>query len=101
MFYALVSETRNEFVWHAKEIYAFNSRKERNEFVRLLNEDADAHRRYRGWDVWPVMWTKYDKAESVTAVEAHKLIKNKFPLRWHTDGDRWTYYMPADLFTAN
>lgn len=95
MFYAKV--TKDDPWGKSYEYYGFRSRRDRATFVRRLNEDAEAHRRYRGYDVWPLMWTKYDHAEELTASEFHKEMPDDRNF-WNTDGDRWTFYLPATLF---
>lgn len=95
MYYAKVTQ-RNP--WGTKyEYYGFTSRHHRNKFVTLLNEQAEAHRNYTGYDVWPCMWTKYDSAEAITAAQFHEAMPDA-SIRWVSDGDRWTFYMPATLF---
>lgn len=95
MYYAKV--TKDDPWGKSYEFYGFRSRRHRNKFVTQLNEDAEAHRNYRGHDVWPLMWTKYDHAEPLTADEFHKAMPDA-RIYWNSDGDRWTFYLPATLF---
>lgn len=95
MYYAKV--TKDDPWGKSYEYYGFRTRNHRNKFVKRLNEDAEAHRNYRGYDVWPLMWTKYDHAEPLAADEFHKQMPDA-RIHWESDGDRWTFYMPATLF---
>lgn len=99
MFYAKVTEDHAFGFPKRVQYYGFRTKRDRNYFVQRLNEQAEAHRNYRGYDVWPCMWTKYDHADALTADEFHEELP-KPSEQWQSDGDRWTFYKPATLYKA-
>ena len=99
MYYAKVTTPAHWGLPEESSYYGFRTRAKRNEFVRLVNEESDAHARYRAHDVWPGLWTKYDHAYAMTAAEFHKEMP-RIGQQWQSDGDRWTWYIPCTLFWA-